>query len=832
MNLRTRVLLGVCTIVCSLHGQLNETAVENTNPGTSSWQLTNPALNREIEGYASLTSVNVGSSISFFVSTVSQTYTMDIYRLGWYGGTGARQMVPTISRPGFPQTMPVADSFGRFECNWTSSYVLAIPADWISGIYLVKLTAATGPQSYIQFVVRQDSRASGFLFQHSVSTDEAYNNWPGPAAGGKSLYTFNSGGVAAVKVSFDRPYYIDTDSHYFSHVGAGFLLRWEVMMLRWIEKKGYDVTYCTNVDTHENAFLLLNHKAFLSVGHDEYWSWEMRANIEAARDKGVNIAFFSADACYWQIRLETSSISAAMDRTIVAYKETAQAGLYGRTVTNDPTTNRCLMTTNWRFNACKPSEQALIGVEFIEGSVGCPSTGACVDAVIADASHWALEGSGLTTGSHLHGLLGYEVDGQLTGNSPSGIQVIAKSPIPVLSGDAQNHPFSEIVAYTAASGATVFSVGTFQWTWGLDDWGAPIQRPSMLSPEVQIITQNVLNKFAPAGPPVPDLTIITTRTGSFTLGQTGAAYAISVMNAGTAPTSGTVTVGDRVPAGLTATSLAGTGWTCTQPAGPCTRSDALAVAATYPVLTLTVNITAMAPGTVTNIASVLGGGETNDLNDSTTDTAVIGGPGGSPAPDDFNTPTLDTSRWTFLNPMNDGSFSMTGTQLKLSVPAASNHDPAFGGANNSVRVVQAVGNTDFTATVKFDSIPNQRYQFEGIVVDQDAANYLRFQFGSSATALFATASAIVARNETTIIDNPITLPNGTTSLWLRVQRAGNTWTESWSPDGTTFTPAGTFMQALTVADMGPFAGNYNPTASSAPALSVLVDSFLSAAAPH
>ena len=127
-----------------------------------------------------------------------------------------------------------------------------------------------------------------FLFQHSVSTDEAYNNWPGPAANGKSLYTFNSSGsVAAVKVSFNRPYFIDTDSHYFSQVGVSFLLRWEVMMLRWIEKQGYDVTYCTNVDVHENASLLLSHQAFLSVGHDEYWSWEMRANVEAARDKGV-----------------------------------------------------------------------------------------------------------------------------------------------------------------------------------------------------------------------------------------------------------------------------------------------------------------------------------------------------------------------------------------------------------------------------------------------------------------------------------------------------------------------------------------------------------------
>ena len=123
MNLSTRVLLGVCAFVCTVYGQSNETAVENTNPGTTSWQLTNPALNREIEGYASLTSVNAGSSISFFASTAAPSYTMDVYRLGWYGGTGGASNGSPLSRgPACLQTTPAADSFGRFECNWTNRY--------------------------------------------------------------------------------------------------------------------------------------------------------------------------------------------------------------------------------------------------------------------------------------------------------------------------------------------------------------------------------------------------------------------------------------------------------------------------------------------------------------------------------------------------------------------------------------------------------------------------------------------------------------------------------------------------------------------------------------
>jgi uncharacterized repeat protein (TIGR01451 family) len=128
-----------------------------------------------------------------------------------------------------------------------------------------------------------------------------------------------------------------------------------------------------------------------------------------------------------------------------------------------------------------------------------------------------------------------------------------------------------------------------------------------------------------AGP--SDMTITKTHAGSFTQGQTGATYTITVGNAGGTASSGTVTVTDTVPAGLTATAISGTGWTCTQPAGPCTRSDALAVAGSYPALTLTVNVAANAPATVINTATVSGGGETNLANDTANDsTTVVGTP--------------------------------------------------------------------------------------------------------------------------------------------------------------------------------------------------------------
>jgi hypothetical protein len=138
--------------------------------------------------------------------------------------------------------------------------------------------------------------------------------------------------------------------------------------------------------------------------------------------------------------------------------------------------------------------------------------------------------------------------------------------------------------------------------------------------------------------------------------------------------------------------------------------------------------------------------------------------------------------------------------------------------------VQSIGNADFTVTVKFDSIPNQQYQFQGIVVEQDSANFLRFQLGSSGSALVAGADKVLSHTETGLISRSISIPNGTTSLWLRIQKSGTTWTETWSADGSSYNSVGSFNQLLTPSNIGPFAGNYSNT--SAPAFTAAVDYFL------
>jgi hypothetical protein len=182
-------------------------------------------------------------------------------------------------------TFAVSDSItGLIECAWRDPYQLATrdqSGPWPSGVYLARLTTIESPaglQTFIVFVVRDDARPSALLFQSSVTTFAAYNNW-----GGKSLYAFNSGGAPARKVSFDRPYALNPYGVRLD--GAGdFLRRWEYNAVRFLEREGYDVSYSTDVDTHQrpvvDAAVPLGHRVFLSVGHDEYWSAAMRSHVE------------------------------------------------------------------------------------------------------------------------------------------------------------------------------------------------------------------------------------------------------------------------------------------------------------------------------------------------------------------------------------------------------------------------------------------------------------------------------------------------------------------------------------------------------------------------
>ena len=192
------VLYLLLLLTATLHA--NIITDENARPGTDRWQLRS-SPSADVAAYASATSVAPGETIRFFVSIADPKFQIEIFRMGWYGGLGGRRMTDVVERAGGTQPMPTPDTDGMIHCQWSESYALAIPSGWVSGVYLAKITGKPSEkQNYVIFVVR-DERAADLLFQCSVTTYQAYNNW-----GGKSLYAFNSTGTPARKVSFDRPY--------------------------------------------------------------------------------------------------------------------------------------------------------------------------------------------------------------------------------------------------------------------------------------------------------------------------------------------------------------------------------------------------------------------------------------------------------------------------------------------------------------------------------------------------------------------------------------------------------------------------------------------------
>jgi hypothetical protein len=486
----TSLVMSAASVGCGapepIAGVSTAASEARTKPPTTTlqpWELENPATKQEIEGYASAQSVDKGAAISIFVRTGSPRYAVAVYRTGWYGGAGALLVsgpVANVTAVAQPGCVVTEASTALLECAWRSPFVVQTAAAWKSGVYLAKLTAqggrTDGKTSYVVFVVRDDASTSRYLAQLSFNTYQAYNSW-----GGKSLYSFNSsGGIPAYKVSFDRPYVYQNGAVSPRGIGAGeyvadFKPGWDYNLVRFLEREGYDVTYTTDYDVGVRPQTLLQHAAFLVLGHSEYWTMAQRDAIVAARDAGVNLGVFGSNVGFWQVRYEPSHSGAlAPDRTMIGYK--------GDAVANDPVgPSSQLLTTQFRRLANPLPENRLLGVMYGTDPVDA-------DVVIDDDTTWVTANTGLTRGSRLAGLMGYEID-FMTETLNASHHRIGHSL------DPNSGLYGDMTVYTAASGATVFATGSMQWGWGLDDYGVPDFRASRLSPGAQQITRNVLAKL-------------------------------------------------------------------------------------------------------------------------------------------------------------------------------------------------------------------------------------------------------------------------------------------------------------------------------------------------
>jgi hypothetical protein len=475
----------------------NAIVAENCLAGnpSSEWDVSG-AGDPSIQGFATDISVNRGSTVSFKINTTASAYRLDIYRMGYYSGLGARKVATVTPSAALPQAQPACLSdaaTGLIDCgNWGVSASWAVPATAVSGIYFAKLVRNdTGAASHVFFIVRNDASASHLVFQTSDTTWQAYNTW-----GGNSLYVGSPAG-RAYKVSYNRPFNTRiVDS------GQDWVFNAEYPMVRWLEANGYDVSYISGIDTDRAGALLTNHRAFLSVGHDEYWSAAQRANVEAARNAGVHLGFFSGNEVFWKVRWENSiDGSGAPYRTLVSYKEThANAKI-------DPNP---AWTGTWRDPRFSPPadggrpENALTGTLFMVN--GGATTSIIVPAEEGKLRLWRNTSvATLAAGQSAtlpFGTLGYEWDIDAdNGFRPPGLMRLSDTTVngaPILldngstfgSGTA-NHA---LTLYRHSSGARVFGAGTVQWSWGLD---AVHDRPG--TPADARMQQATVNLFADMG---------------------------------------------------------------------------------------------------------------------------------------------------------------------------------------------------------------------------------------------------------------------------------------------------------------------------------------------
>ncbi len=444
----------------------NEIEAENCRPGNppADWEI-GGAGDPELQGFSTDISVDQGRPIDFKIDSSSTAYRIEIFRMGYYGGLGARRIA--TFRPQSPSSSQPAcwtDSLsGLVDCsNWSVSASWVVPGDAVSGIYFAVLIREDGTPgaSHIVFVVRDDDGRSDLLFQTSDTTWQAYNEY-----GGNSLYTGSSASppaTRAYKVSYNRPFetrdYAEED----------WVFNAEYPMVRWLERNGYDVSYFTGVDSDRYGAELREHRSLLSVGHDEYWSGAQRANWEAARAAGVHMAFFSGNEVFWKTRWENGH------RTLVSYKETHAGAKI------DPTPG--VWTGTWRDPRFGPHdgrpENSLTGQLFTVNDGA--TTAIQVPAADGQMRFWrhtpiAALGAGQTA-TLPWGTLGYEWDEDIdNGHRPAGSFRISSTTVtgaPVLvdygSRFGSGTAVHRMTLYRAASGALVFGAGTVQWPWGLD----------------------------------------------------------------------------------------------------------------------------------------------------------------------------------------------------------------------------------------------------------------------------------------------------------------------------------------------------------------------------
>ena len=442
------------------------TVDENSLPGNPHWNIRHLGPPNAMLGYAGQASVLPGEPITLYASTTARSFTVSAFRMGWYRGDLARLVWASGTVRGHRQRRPsLINPTNTVEAGWGPS--LTIPTHgWPEGCYLLRLDAESGAQRFVPVTVRSASTAGKIVIKNSVQTWQAYNTW-----GGYDLY-HGPGGLAdynnrALAVSLDRPY----DAN-----GAHLFVFQERPLIQLAERLGLPLAYVTGMDIAADPHLLAGAHALFSLGHDEYWSPPERAQVTAARDAGMNVAFLGANCMFRRTRLASTRLGAR--RLVICYKTSYQQDpLYGK--------NNDLVTSDWRELPDPDPESSLTGTLYESNPVDAAF-------VVATPGAWMFAGTGVSKGTKFTGLVGIEYD-RVNPGSPveRPIQVLSHSPLTCRGVNS----YSDSAYYTHHGGAGVFNSGTMRWVaaiggshqFGMNRHTAAFTRR---------VTANVLHAFA------------------------------------------------------------------------------------------------------------------------------------------------------------------------------------------------------------------------------------------------------------------------------------------------------------------------------------------------
>jgi hypothetical protein len=469
-------------------------AQENRSPGTRRWRLPGPArdvgglAHGNVSGYVSVPAVLPGQTEKIYVSAPGgRLVRVRVFRIGWYHGTGGREMLVSRRLPVRPQP-PCRHRFstGLTECRWHATLAFRVPSAVPSGVYIAKLSTRAGATDTL-FVVRA-ARATPLLAQLPTSTYEAYNAW-----GGDSLYPGGSDRVGVtgtsqgVEVSYDRPY--DTVT------GAGQFFARDVAMVRFLERYGYPVSYTTSESVDADPAQLSGHRALLDFGHSEYWSQRQADGFAAARDAGTNLLFVSSDTLAWRVHYlpgtAASSSAGAPGHRIVAYKE--HAGLDpDRTQPSGEYPRFGAPLTGSAYRGCITPRLRRLGPPVYRYYEWAPNPQL--------QPSWLFRGTGVSGGTRIPGIVGYELDAR-TAASPPGTSLVGfgrAACMPAAAGEPVPGPgadLGESTLYRARSGAFVYATGTLGWELGLEPVpSASPDAPAAPDPRIVALTRNLLDR--------------------------------------------------------------------------------------------------------------------------------------------------------------------------------------------------------------------------------------------------------------------------------------------------------------------------------------------------